>query len=77
VGERPIIQISPIGSRGDFLIAYITDQGIMLRTGCFFGTVENFKAALQNTHGSNAHAEEYLAALALIETHARIWAPEK
>jgi uncharacterized protein YjbI with pentapeptide repeats len=73
VGDRPVIQISPIGSRSDFLTAYITDNGVFLRAGCFFGTVGHFKAALQETHGSNAHAEEYLAALALIETHAKIY----
>ena len=63
IGDRPIIQISPIGSRSDFLTAYITDNGIFLKTGCFFGTVENFKSAIKNTHGDNIHAEEYTAAL--------------
>ena len=66
IGDRPIIQISPIGSRSDYLTAYITDNGIFLKTGCFFGTIENFKTALQNTHGNNTHAEEYTAALTLI-----------
>ena len=75
IGDRPIIQISPIGSRSDFLTAYITDNGIFLKTGCFFGTVENFKSAIKNTHGDNIHAEEYTAALTLIETHAKIYTP--
>jgi hypothetical protein len=77
IGDRPIIQISPIGSRGDFLTAYLTDNGIFLKTGCFFGTVEKFKTAIKETHGENKHAEEYLAAIALIETHARIYAPKE
>jgi hypothetical protein len=76
IGDRPIIQISPIGSRGDFLTAYITDNGIFLKTGCFFGTVEKFKSAIKETHGEKKHAEEYLAAIALIETHARIYTPQ-
>ena len=76
IGQRPIIQISPIGSRSDYLTAYITDNGIFLKTGCFFGTIENFKTALQNTHGNNTHAEEYTAALTLIETHAKIYTPK-
>ena len=76
IGDRPIIQISPIGSRSDFLTAYMTDNGIFLKTGCFFGTVENFKSAIKNTHGDNAHADEYSAALALIETHAKIYTPK-
>jgi uncharacterized protein YjbI with pentapeptide repeats len=77
IGDRPIIQISPIGSRGDFLTAYLTDNGIFLKTGCFFGTVEKFKSAIKETHGENKHAEEYLAAIALIETHARIYTPKE
>jgi hypothetical protein len=76
IGDRPIIQISPIGSRSDFLTAYITDNGIFLKTGCFFGTVENFKSAIKNTHGDNIHAEEYTAALTLIETHVKIYTPK-
>ena len=76
IGDRPIIQISPIGSRSDYLTAYITDNGIFLKTGCFFGTIENFKTALQNTHGNNTHAEEYTAALTLIETHVKIYTPK-
>jgi len=75
IGQRPIIQISPIGSRSDYLTAYITDNGLFLKTGCFFGTIENFKSAIKNTHGDNAHAEEYTAALTLIETHAKIYTP--
>ena len=73
VGDRPIFQVGPIGSRSDYLIAYITDKGIMLRAGCFFGTAEIFKSKLLETHGSSCHAEEYLAALTLIETHVKIY----
>ena len=75
IGDRPILQIGPIGSRSDYLTAYITDKGPFVKTGCFFGTIEKFKEAVKNTHGNNNHAEEYLAAIALIETHARIWTP--
>jgi len=73
IGDRPIIQIFPIGSRSDFLTAFISDRGLLLHTGCFFGTVDKFKTALKNTHGDNAHAQEYLAALSLIETHCKLF----
>ena len=73
IGDRPIIQIFPIGLRLDFLTAFITDRGLLLHTGCFFGTVDKFKTALKNTHGDNAHAQEYLAALSLIETHCKLF----
>ena len=76
VGERPIFQVGPIGSRSAYLVAYLTDQGVMLKTGCFIGSVESFKANLQAEHGDNQHAQEYRAALDLIDVHARLWAPK-
>lgn len=75
VGSRPIFQIGPIGSGSRYLVAFLTDKGIHLRTGCFFGTREQFEEKLTDTHGDNAHAEVYRAALALIEAHERLWMP--
>ena len=75
VGSRPIFQIGPIGSGSRYLIAFLTDQGLRLRTGCFFGTREQFEEKLDDTHVDNEHAEEYRAALALIYAHERLWMP--
>lgn len=75
VGSRPIFQIGPIGSGSRYLVAYLTDKGLRLRAGCFFGTRQQFEESLVNTHGDNEHAEEYRAALALIDAHARLWTP--
>ena len=76
-GERPIFQIGPIGSRCAYFVAYLTDKGIRLQTGCFFGTIEQFHRNLQKTHAvddkANIHCQEYMAALALIEKHAELW----
>ena len=76
VGERPILMIGPIGSRSDYFTAYMTDAGVYLSTGCFFGPVDKFRAALKDEHGDSVHAHEYAAALDLIACHARLWAPE-
>jgi len=76
VGKRPFLQIGPIGSRADHLLAFITDSGVMIQAGCFFDTCAQFKQAVRETHGDNAHAREYLAALVLIDAHAAAWAPE-
>lgn len=76
VGKRPYFQIGPIGSEPRQFIGYITDKGLRLRAGCFFGTRDEFLAKLKDTHGGNKHAQEYRAALALIDEHARIWTPE-
>ena len=73
VGQRSVLQIGPIGSRSDWLVAFVTDSGVRLRTGCFFGTVEQFRAQLANSDA--ATREEYAAALVLAETHARLWTP--
>ena len=77
VGERPILMISPIGSRSDYLTAYMTDAGVYLRTGCFFGSVEDFAEKCIKTHGDNEHAQEYAAALELVACHARLWAAKE
>jgi hypothetical protein len=75
IGDRPYLQIGPIGSRADYLTAFITDAGVYVRTGCFFGTLENFRAAVQETHGtrSTIHLAEYTAAITMIEAHASLW----
>jgi len=73
-GERPIFVLGPIGSRCAHLTAYLTDEGIYLSTGCFFGTRIEFEAALDCEHGDNAHAKEYRVALAMIGAHEELWA---
>ncbi len=75
IGERPVFSVGPIGSRNDYFTAYITDKGIYLRAGCFFGTAAEFEAKPEETHGTNQHAEEYRAALELMQCHARVWTP--
>lgn len=73
VGTRPFISIGPIGSRLDYLQAYVTDNGVMIQTGCFFGTRDQFAAAMEKTHNENNHGIEYRAALVLIDAHAELW----
>ena len=76
IGERPIFQVGPIGSRSDVLVAYITDQGLRLDAGCQRQiTRDVFDARLSQTHSGNRHEREYRAALALIDVHAEIWTP--
>jgi hypothetical protein len=77
VGSRPIFQIGPLGSRSDYLIAYLTDRGLRLRTGCFFGSREEFDEKLKKTHENNDYAKDYRAALRLIDAHAGIWMPKE
>ena len=73
VGDRPVLQVGPIGSREDYLLSFITDAGVILRAGCFEGSRDEFAAAVEKTHGASAHGDEYRAALVLIDAHAKAW----
>ena len=75
IGKRPIFTVGPIGSRLDFFTAYLTDKGLFVRAGCFFGAESEFTTELRATHGTNKHAQEYTAALELARCHARLWTP--
>ena len=75
IGDRPFFTIGPIGSRCDYIHAWITDAGVMIRAGCFFDTRIKFELALEKKHGDNIHAQEYRAALVLIDKHAQLWTP--
>lgn len=75
VGERPCLQIGPIGSRHDHMAAFITDAGVYVRAGCFWDTLDAFRRAVAETHGGGLHAREYHSAIALVETHAELWTP--
>ena len=57
VGDRPVICIGPIGSRNDYLLAFLTDAGVMIQAGCFLGTRSKFELQLASTHGDNKHAQ--------------------
>ncbi len=76
IGKRPVFTLGPIGSRCDSFTAYLTDKGIYLRAGCFFGSVAEFTDRLEREHGTSEHGQEYRAALTLIECHARLWTPD-
>ena len=76
-GDRPFFSVGPIGSRSDVFQAFTTDHGLRLKTGCFFGALDDFRAKLIDTHDINPHREEYEAALLLIEKHAALWPADK
>ena len=76
VGGRPHLTLGPMGSRHDMLHVWLTDAGVYVRAGCFWDTLDKFRAAVSETHGGGGvHAQEYHAAIALIETHAQHWTP--
>ena len=58
--------IGPIGSEMGTLEAWPTEDGIYLRRGCFFGTVDEFLAAVEKKHGGNEHGSVYRAVVDLV-----------
>jgi len=58
----------PLGSRNDNLQAFHTDKGIWIMAGCFFDSIEAFRAAVIKTHGEDSkHGKLYLNVANLIE----------
>ena len=77
VGERPIFQVGPIGSRCAYFVAYLTNEGLRFDADCQHQiSRETFEKSLRDLHGGNVHAEEYRAALLLIDVHAKLWTPQ-
>ena len=75
-GKRPIFQIGPIGSRSAYVVFYSTKEGVRVRAGCFFGSLEAFREKVKTTHGETHHAKEYEAAIVLAELHMSLWCQE-
>jgi hypothetical protein len=76
IGHRAVLQMGPLGSRADYLIAYLTDKGVYIKAGCFFDTLAAFTKAVKETHGTNDHGKEYAAVIAAIKVHAKLWTPK-
>ena len=64
-------QLGPIGSRRAYLLAFFTADAILLKTGCFVGTLDEFKSAVAETHGDNKYGRAYAAAIEFIERMAK------
>ena len=59
-----VLQVGPIGSRADYLL-YRFDTA-RVSTGCFAGTLDEFAAAVETTHGDNQHGQDYRAVIAML-----------
>ncbi len=69
-GGRDIFAADSIGSRNDTTTFYKTaDDGIGVTCGCFSGTIDEFAAAVEETHGDNKYGREYRAAIELAKLH--------
>ena len=68
-GNADCMLIGRIGSRSDFTTFFKNkDGGISVRCGCFYGTIEEFREKVEETHGTDTkHAKVYQAAANLAE----------
>ena len=68
--NNAVIQVGPIGSRYDFTTFFKNiDNGISVKCGCFYGTIEEFKAAVKKTHSGTKYEKEYMAAIEMAKAH--------
>ena len=44
VGERPCLSIGPLGARAATLLVFLTDGGVYVRAGCWWGPLAAFEA---------------------------------
>ncbi len=61
------LTIGPIGSRESFTTFYRTENGVSVSCGCFCGTLDEFAAKVDETHGDNKHGKAYKAAIEFVK----------
>ena len=67
-GDAHWLVVGPVGSENGFLSAFRQkDNSIMVRRGCFSGTIDEFEAAVKETHGDNEFSKEYLTLIPFIK----------
>ena len=62
-GAYGIWSCGPDVVRGDMLYFVRHSDTIMVRAGCFWGTLEAFAAAVEQTHGDNEYGRYYRAVI--------------
>lgn len=65
-----ILIIGPIGSRNSITTFYYNkDKNIMVRCGCFYGTIREFEIQVKETHEDNEkYLDQYLGAIAYVKS---------
>ena len=65
-----ILWITGVGSRyATTTVCRDKDGGIVVKCGCFFGTLEKFVAKVEKTHGNNRFGREYKAFIEMVKIH--------
>ena len=70
--------ISSIGSRNDTTTFFTTkDRRISVSCGCFHGDIDQFAAAVEETHSGNEHAKAYMLAIEIAKLRIDTNVPEE
>ena len=56
------VAVDRIGSELRKTYFFKAEEGYFVRAGCFFGTFDEFKAKVHETHGGTIHETTYLMA---------------
>jgi hypothetical protein len=64
-----ILIVGPLGSRSAYTQIYRTEQGLFVKCGCFFGTIDYFATKVKETHGDNEHSKAYTRLMAYAKEH--------
>ena len=64
-----VLSFGPIGSRQGITYVTKTEQIIHIRCGCFYGTLKEFAAKVEEEHGDSQHGKSYKAAIEFIKAH--------
>ena len=56
-----VLTVGPIGSRNDFATFYSGEKEILVKCGCFCGSISEFLEKVRETHGNGRHALVYQA----------------
>jgi uncharacterized protein YjbI with pentapeptide repeats len=62
-GARAIWSCGPGGSRDDMCYFVRHDRGLMVNCGCFWDTLAEFEAEVEETHGDNEYGRYYRAVI--------------
>lgn len=64
-GDAQVFWVSKIGSRLGTTTFFKSKLGVEVSCGCFSGTLEQFEAKVNETHGNDKYGEEYRLAIEL------------
>ncbi len=63
--RNDLITVSNIGSRNAVTTFFNTDNGIYVKCGCFYGSIEEFEEAVKDVHTGTKHEVIYLKTIEL------------